>query len=324
MRNRLLVSILAALPACTDSVQDEGCLLVEESQMTCPPGKDVEPERLFLPNKCGFDIEDVDSDGTRKLVTGQDAVARPACCYVVTVTDSDPKSECVVGRQYREGAVAVRARARSAGPHGDSPERARAWEQAGMEEHASVAAFARLSLQLMAHGAPSDLLRDVHRAALDEVGHAERCWALARRFGASAVGAEPFPFAEPVSAHVTLAELAADAVREGCLGETLGAHLATVAAELCPEPETRAELSAIAAEEAEHAVLSFRIVAWALALGGADVREAVRRAFAEPWPRVDVAELALRANVDEAALHRAAAAGVTDVLEPARDRLLAA
>jgi hypothetical protein len=176
----------------------------------------------------------------------------------------------------------------------------------------------------MAHGAPSDLLRDVHRAAFEEVEHAERCWALARYFGAGSVGAGPFPFAAPVAVDVTLAALAAEAVRDGCLGETLGAHLAAVAAKLCPEPEVRAELAGIAAEEEEHAVLSFRIVAWALAAGGAEVRAAVRRAFAEPWPRADVTELALRANVDEAVLRRAVAEGVTDVLEPARDRLLAA
>jgi hypothetical protein len=71
-------------------------------------------------------------------------------------------------------------------------------------------------------------------------------------------------------------------------------------------------------------VLSFRIVAWALAVGGAEVLAAVRAAFEAPWPRADVAELALRASVDEALLERAAAEGVTDVLEPARDRLLAA
>ena len=37
-----------------------------------------------------------------------------------------------------------------------------------------------------------------------------------------------------------------------------------------------------------------------------------------------LAELAVRANVDEALLRKAAAEGVTQVLQPARDRLLAA
>jgi hypothetical protein len=325
MRNPLLLSILAALSGCTDSFHDKGCMVVPAEQMTCRPGKDVQPKELFLPGKCGDDLEidDVDSDGTRETLTGDTGMEQSVCCYTVMVTDSNTMSECVVGRPYRDGAGALRAPVRSSSPVVASL-RAQAWERAGAEEHASVAAFARLSLELMAHGAPSELLRDVHRAALDEVGHAERCWSMARRFGAGSIGAGPFPFRAPVAVDVTLAALAADAVREGCLGETLGAHLAAVAAERAPEPEVRAELVVIAAEEAEHAVLSFRIVAWALAVGGAEVLAAVRAAFEAPWPRADVAELALRASVDEALLERAAAEGVTDVLEPARDRLLAA
>jgi len=319
----LLLSILAALTAC-ESHHAEGCMLVPESTMSCPPGKDVKPEMLFLNGECGVEIDDVDSDGTLKPLGGDTASDAPACCYTVMVTDSDPLGECAVGRPYHEGSVALRAPVRSATPAGIASARALAWERAGADEHASVAAFTRLALQLMAHGAPSELLRDVHRAALDEIGHAERCWSVARRLGASAVSADRFPFTEPVAVDVTLARLAADAVREGCLGETLGAHLAAVAAELAPEPEIRAELAAIAAEEAEHAVLSFRIVSWALRAGGSAVQAAVRAAFAAPWPKPDLAELALRANVDEALLGKAAVDGIEHVLEPARDRLLAA
>ncbi len=324
MRSRLLLSILAVLPACSKSYHDRGCMVVPDDRIACTPGKDVKPEQLFLPGQCGDDleIEDVDSDGTLQTLPGETGSDTKACCYTVWVTDSNTTANCSVGRPYREGPDAVRAAVLS--EPAVISRRAAAWERAGAEEHASVAAFARLSLQLMAHGAPSDLLRDVHRAALEEVGHAERCWAVARGLGAKTVGAGAFPFAGPVAVDVTLAQLAADAVREGCLGETLGAHLLAAAVELTPEPATRAELSAIAAEEAEHGVLSFRIVTWALAAGGADVLAAVRDAFAAPWPQADLAELALRANVDEALLRAAAVEGVREVLEPARDQLLAA
>jgi hypothetical protein len=326
VKNPLLLSIVAALSACTSSHHGQGCMNVSPEQMTCPPGKDVRPEQLFLRDECGDDLEivDVDSDGTLGPLGGDTASDQPACCYTVRITDSDPMTECMVGRPYREGAASRRAPVERAAPDTVASARAVAWERAGAEEHASVAAFARLSLQLMAHGAPTELLRDVQRAALDEVGHAERCWDVARRFGSATSGAGPFPFGAPVAVDVPLTKLAAAAVREGCLGETLGAHLAAVAAELAPEPEIRAELAAIAKEEAEHAVLSYRIVAWALRVGGAEVRAAVRAAFLAPWPEADLVELALRANVDEALLRRAAAEGVTDVLEPARDRLLAA
>jgi hypothetical protein len=123
---------------------------------------------------------------------------------------------------------------------------------------------------------------------------------------------------------VTFAELAYAATREGCLGETLGAHLVARAAALAPEAEVRRALEAIAAEEAEHAVLSFQIVAWALATGGAETRAAVERALAQPWPEADLEELGLRANVDVRALRAASAEGVAEVLGPATAALLAA
>jgi hypothetical protein len=264
-KSPLLLSILAALSGCSRSYHDEGCLLVSDDQMSCPPGKDVKPRQLFLPGQCGDDleIEDVDSDGTLKTLTFETGETSQACCYTVLVVDSDRNSECVVGRPYHEGGEALRAPIRSArtSPPVAESRRAAAWAASGADEHASVAAFSRLALNLMAHGAPSDLLRDVHRAALDEIGHAETCWSLARRFGGTVVGAGAFPFKEPVAVNRTLAELAAAAVREGCIGETLGAHLVQAGLELAHEPEVATALSVIAKEEAEHAVLSFRIVA---------------------------------------------------------------
>jgi hypothetical protein len=332
-KSPLLVSILAALSGCSSTHQGEGCLM-REPALECPASSTLQPSQLFLNNECGEDLEidEILSEGTHKVVgEATDPESEPnACCYDVLVVDHSPSSQCSVGRPYFEDGELRRAplerraiRSVNDGRASD-PSRAAAWAAAGSDEHASIAAFSRLALQLLAHGAPSELLRAVHQAAIDEVAHAERCWALARHFGEAIVSAGAFPFREAVAVDVTLAALAADAVREGCLGETLGAHLTAVAAELATEPEVRAELGAIARDEAEHAVLSYRIVAWALRVGGADVRAAVVGAFAEPWPRLDVEELALRASVDVALLRRAADAGVAEVLEPAKARLLAA
>ena len=159
---------------------------------------------------------------------------------------------------------------------------------------------------------------------MDEVRHAEICWALAARFGAAPVSAGAFPFPESIAVDADLPALAAAAVREGCLAETLGAHVVSVAAELAPEPDVKAALTSIAREEALHAVLSFRIVAWALRAGGAEVRVAVHAALARPWPALNVDELALRANVDVAQLRSASQKGLTEVIRPAAAELFAA
>jgi hypothetical protein len=330
-KSPLLLAILAALSGCSETFQSEGCL-ARAPELACPPAGALEPNQLFLPNECGDDLEisEILSEGTHKTLLGETGEGTEACCYQVEVVDSNPSATCSIGRPYFE-AGALRRAPLEHGPSSPSDggvardaRRATAWAAAGADEHASIAAFSRLALQLLAHAAPSELLRAVHQAAIDEVAHAERCWALARHFGGAAVSAGAFPFGQAVAVNGTLARLAADAVREGCLGETLGAHLASVAAELAPEPEVKAALGAIAAEEAAHAVLSYRIVAWALRAGGADVRAAVKAAFAAPWPRLDVDELAVRANVDVSLLRRAADAGVAEVLVPAQARLLAA
>lgn len=303
---------------------------VPAEQTTCPPGKDVSPKSLFLPGQCGDDLEidEVTGDGKLETISDDSGVQSQACCYPVTVTDHNTNQTCAVGRPYLERGRCRRAPLRSGlleGPIVDA-RRAALWAKAGAEEHASVASFSRLALELMALGAPTELLGDVQRAALDEVRHAEACWELARHFGGRRMGPGAFPFAAPISVQVTHAELAYAAAREGCLGETLGAHLAAVAAELATEPHVRRVLESIASEEAGHAVLSFRIVAWALAAGGAAARAAVERAFAEPWPQFDLEleELGMRANVDLEALRAACREGIADVLQPATAALLAA
>jgi len=323
-----LVSILGALPACSSSFSDQGCMNVPPEQTSCPSGDKVSTKALFLPGKCGDDLEidEVNGNGTLQTFRNQDGTDSQACCYPVTVIDYDPTSECMVGRPYLEDGVhrsAPLCTGPLEGPVLDA-RRAALWAKAGAEEHASVASFSRLALELMALGAPTTLLADVQRAALDEVRHAEACWELARHFGGRSVTAGEFPFAGPVTVRSTHAELAYAAAREGCLGETLGAHLAAAVAALAPEPHVRRVLEAIAAEEAEHAVLSFRIVAWTLQAGGKAARAAVERALAEPWPEPELEELALRAHVDRRALQAASAEGVSGVLRPATAALLAA
>jgi hypothetical protein len=322
----LLLSILAVLPACSESFEDRACMLVPAEQMTCPPADSVRPEQLFFPDRCGDDLEitEVTGGGTRETLTTDGLTESPACCYTVEGVDHDANAECVIGRPYYEGGQALSAPLVLEGEPSSASSRAAAWAKAGAAEHASVAAFARLALQLLGHAAPSALLTGVHQAALDEIRHAELCFSLAEQFGGMRVKAGRFPFGGEVATDLSLSALAAAAVREGCLAETLGAHVAEEAAQLATEPAVRDALTRIAAEEASHAVLSFRIVAWALGSGGAEVRAAVRAALAEPWPELDVEELALRSNVEAKLLAAAAKRGVREVLEPAVARLLAA
>jgi hypothetical protein len=157
---------------------------------------------------------------------------------------------------------------------------ARQWASDAAYEHASVASFGKLALELLAFGAPADLIDWAHRAAIDEVRHARASFALASAYG----GEELAPGALEVGGlalATSLEELAAAAAREGCCGETGAAMVAFVQAEAAEDPAVARVLRTIADEESDHAALAFAVVAWAIRLGGEPVRRSVERAVTE-------------------------------------------
>ncbi|MDP2310167.1 MAG: ferritin-like domain-containing protein [Pseudomonadota bacterium] len=342
--HRLLILILSslglssvALTGCGPIATVEGlvCIDAEEDATSCPAAEDVDLEEAFVYMSCDQEkISSISGEGTVQNISqlGDDM----GCCYDAELIETTPGSDCDVGRPFREADAAVLAEVVQRGDWGGcdpgpviDPARAAAWARSGAAEHASIAAFSKLALELLAHGAPAPLVRAVHAAGLDEIDHAERCFALAGRFGGVAVGPGPLPITQPIFASRPLADIAADAVREGCVGETTGAVLARAAADAAADPQVREALAAIAADEERHAALSWQVVAWAVRASStredaAVVREAVRAAFAAPVAAVDVTELAVRAQVEPALLRAAARTSLTDVVRPAARALMAA
>jgi hypothetical protein len=168
---------------------------------------------------------------------------------------------------------------------GTARELAKAWLADGLEEHASIAAFARFSMLLLSVAAPPELVAASQRASLDEIAHARDCFALARRYGARDAGPGALDVHDAMRA-MSLADLAALTVEEGCVGETLGAALAGEQLAVTVDPETRRILARIVRDEARHAELAWRFVAWAVgeerrgSLGAAGVSAAIASAAA--------------------------------------------
>ncbi len=152
-------------------------------------------------------------------------------------------------------------------------------EMAAME-HASIASFARFSLQLMALGAPAELVRDAHRAALDEIEHARASYALAAMFGKTNVGPDKLP-AAIATIDVSVIGFVKALVFEGCVGETLGAAEGRAAARNATLPEMARTLSTIAEDEERHAALAWRTLKWALETFGESARHAAAQGFGE-------------------------------------------
>ena len=147
-------------------------------------------------------------------------------------------------------------------------------------EAASVPAFARLRRELISFGAPAALVQRCHAAARDEVGHARAMRSLAARFGATAAPVELAPFRTR-----SLEELAVENAVEGCTRELFGAVVGVWQSEAANDPEIRAAMRGIAADEIRHAELAFAIADWAAArlpaAARARVAEARQAALAE-------------------------------------------
>jgi hypothetical protein len=239
----------------------------------CPPPEEA---KSMLPSQhCG--IVSVDSAGV--FSNGQ-------CCYEATVQYCAGRAFIRNNRALTSAAIpGDGAWIRGSAPRtadvapGARAILAEAWTSDALLEHASVASFARVSLELLAAGAPAELLALTHAAALDEVKHARACFGLATAYGGRPIGPSPFPFGGSVEVASDLAVIAARTVEEGCVGETLAAVLAAEQLEAATDPAVREALAMIAADEARHAELAWRIVAWAVEAGGERVRAAVEGVF---------------------------------------------
>ncbi|HEY5955434.1 MAG TPA: ferritin-like domain-containing protein, partial [Polyangiaceae bacterium] len=89
-------------------------------------------------------------------------------------------------------------------------------------EHAAVAAFARLLLELIGQGAPADLIERVILAQADEARHAKLAFGLASELLGKNIGPGSLPLTD-AKLGASLEELAYNTVLEGCVGETIAA-----------------------------------------------------------------------------------------------------
>jgi hypothetical protein len=206
------------------------------------------------------------------------------------------------------------------------------WAAIAQAEHASIASFARFTAQLLAVGAPPDLIRDALAAARDEVRHAEVALALASAFEAASLGLGRLDVHEAIGEPVELEAMVLACVREGCIGESMSALELSVAAEACEDSELASRLTEIAEDETRHAELAWRFVRWAI-----DRRPDLRTKVAESFATlaIDVSEPESITPAERELLrslgclpaderHQIEVAGVRSLLRPCAAALLAA
>lgn len=185
---------------------------------------------------------------------------------------------CAIGRPFLVGGSARVAELSRRGdwcatellPHLDeltAKEReilAQEWLHSARMEHASIAAFARFSMQLLSLGAPPDLIALAHAAAIDESEHARACFAIASAYSGEPLGPGPLSM-EGALSQADLDSIMHLAIVEGCIGETVAAVEAAEAAAHAEDAVIAGALARIAEDEGRHAELAWRFVRWALA-----------------------------------------------------------
>ena len=159
------------------------------------------------------------------------------------------------------------------------------WLHDARKEHASVPAFGQVAWQLVALGAPADLVRRAHVSCLQEIDHAERCFALASAYGGEDLGVQDMPALLPGGAELpsdrqrALVKVATEALTDGALLEDYNAELAATALADVRDPAAREALVRVVEDEREHARLAWDIIAFCIKRGGDAVARALRKTF---------------------------------------------
>jgi hypothetical protein len=250
-----------------------------------PPDAQVStPTPEFDQNRC--QVRKQVSDGCCNAAVTGPAFVKGQCCYGFC-TGACCGRPLVVGGVPRLAPALERddwldeellARVAASVPLSERTALARAWLEDARMEHASIASFARFVLDLLAFGAPSELVDEAQRAMADEIRHARCCFSVATAYSGVAWGPGPLPL-EGVAPSCSLAEAAAAAAREGCVGETVAALALGRQSETAQIPVLRTLLRQIAADEANHAELAWKFLQWALRTGGTEVQTAIERAL---------------------------------------------
>jgi hypothetical protein len=187
------------------------------------------------------------------------------------------------------------------------------WLHDAIKEHGSVPAFAQLTWELAALGAPAALLERCQASALQEIDHARRCFAVAETYLGEPIAVGPIDAAvgglRRGGGALRLAKkVALETLEDGCLIEDLNADFAERAHELATDEAMRSLTECIAREEREHADLAWDILRWCIALDPA-VAAAVRHRLSRLPDRILIpyapatAQTIVRADATALAAH---------------------
>lgn len=158
---------------------------------------------------------------------------------------------------------------------------ARHWQRMAQEEYESIAAFGELALDLLAAGAPMQLVTRCHEAALEEAAHTRICLDMASRLSGrvshvTSISSLRRARRRPRWRRALLVRLAVESHIDGWVGEASSARVLAELARDASDARMRDALRTLAREEMRHARLGRQIVLWCTTEGGPLVSHALR------------------------------------------------
>ncbi len=232
----------------------------------------------------------VQPDGHRACTEGGCAIGRPFLVHGrARIAATTPRSDWLSEHALPSSAGLCRH---------DRERLALEWRRVGQMEHASVAAFARFTLQLLALGAPAELVVASTRAMADETRHARIAFSFASAYGGTPIGPGTLSPRDAMD-ESGFEDVVRLVIREGCVGETVAAVEAGEASQAAQDPAVSSALATIAEDESRHAELAWRFVRWALDTQGEPVRAVIEQELAHALlPAATAAEPELASEAD--------------------------
>ena len=311
------------------------CQLSREVPADCAPAEEVSSYDLLWDS---FGASgDFYGDFWASMVCGPVESITDECCYVLTDFDF---MEWAEGRPFT---VAGQARIADCDqPNGwsqssdwapptmsesDRTQLLSYWTETAQFEHASVASFARFSMQLMAIGAPAGLVAEATRAQADEIRHARIALGIASALADHELGLGQLPIDGALDDAGDVRSILVDTIREACVNETVSAAQCQAAGEAAKDPFIKRALLDIAKDEQRHATLAWKTVRWILETHP-ELRDIAADSFAEamsrPWAKAahrgsELSDWGVLSGVSEQAVARRV---IRQVVRPCAEALL--
>jgi len=256
-----------AKASAADSGPDGGCFA---GSYELDSGPDADADTCLYSYECGLSGTGLGNVGCQILLVAEDGSLEPFPanrCWLPQDAGCDDDvfapgaggaitiecTPCVGGGRRPTGLRRPRARARRGGLTDYLA-------RMTFEEDASIAAFARMHVELAALGAPAELVSAAACATRDEERHRRAMKRLA-----VARGADPREIAKARvrrSIGRRAAVVAAENAAEGCVRETFGALVARWQSLHARDVDLRRAFARIARDEVRHAALSWAVARW--------------------------------------------------------------